>query len=264
MDEPNYRRIKQAQHRVMYLPGESFYDRLLFRRFSFFLTPIVAKLPVTPNMLTVCSIISGVLAAIFLMLPGIVCYLAGVIFTIIWYFLDVLDGDLARFKRMESMQGVYLDTLGHYVVNPLIFSSFCIYLAIWLKEPNFLGLGFVAFIIHQYSRLATDVYHSVRYVQIDREANPRQIVNNTHQIANKVFKIEPQGTLGSVISMLKVPADYVFHAISMTLILGMLRILLANQLYELTLVIYISLILSATAGTTMLILLHFNKLSNRR
>ena len=82
-------------------------------------------------------------------------------------------------------------------------------------------------------------------------------------MANEIFKPESHGTLGKVISMLKVPADYVFHAISMTLILGILRILLAYQLYELTLAIYISLILAATAGTTMLILLHFNKLSNR-
>jgi len=256
--------FKQEQLRIMHLPGESVYDRIFFRKFSFVLTPFIAKLPVTPNMLTMASIISGVLAAVFLMLPGTDCYLTGVFLTILWYLLDVLDGDLARFKRMESMKGVYLDTLGHYVVNPLIFSSFCVFLAIELDEPKFLGLGFVAFIIHQYSRLATDVYNSVRYVQIDLDANPRQIVNSPHRKIKEEWHLKPihHDKLGRVISVLKVPADYVFHAISMSFILGILRTLLAYQLYGLTLAIYISLILSATLGTGMIIMLHFNKLSD--
>jgi len=84
--------FKQVQIKVMHSPGEPIYAKLIFRKFSLFLIPYIARLPVTPNMLTVCSIIAGVLGAIFLMLPGTYWYSFGVFLIILWYFLDVLDG----------------------------------------------------------------------------------------------------------------------------------------------------------------------------
>jgi hypothetical protein len=247
--------FKQAQLNVMALQGEPVYARLFFRKLSFVLTPFIAKLPVTPNMLTVGSVITGVPGACLFMMPGVIYYLVGVLLIVSWYFLDVLDGDLARFKGMESLKGVYLDSLGHYLVNPLIFSSFSVFLFLELKELHFLGLAFAAFLIHQYSRLAKDVYHSVRYVQIDPDANPRQIVKNG--TLNPKLLDKP----GRVISMLMVPARYIFDAISMSVILGILRVLMAYGLLELSLAVYILLILSATLGTGMIIVSHFNKLS---
>jgi len=242
--------FKQAQFEAIYLPGKPLYVQLFFRSFSFILTPLIAKLPVTPNMLTICSIIAGVLGAVFLMLPGTVCYLAGVLLVIVWFFLDILDGDLARFKRMESSQGVYLDYLGHYLVNPLIFSSFWVYLFMEFREPTFLGLGFISFVIHQYSRLATDVYNSVRYLKKVRDLST----------------VDPKhcDKLERIVSMLRVPGGYVFHAVNMSFIFGILRALVACKLYKLTLAIYILLILAASLGTSMIVLLYFNKLACKR
>jgi len=156
---------------------------------------------------------------------------------------------------MESLRGVYLDTLGHYLINPLIFSSFSFFLSIELKEPNFLELGFVAFLIHQYSRLAKDISHSVRYVQIDPDANPRQNIKNGICDSKSVIN------LGRAFSMLRIPAAYVFDAINMSLIVGVLRTFVDLQLYNISIEIYMLLIISALLGTSMIILLHFYRLS---
>ena len=95
----------ESQQKVKSLPGEPVYARLFLRKLSFFITPVIAMLPVTPNMITVLSILTGITGAIFLMLPGVRNYFIGFLLIFAWYFLDVLDGDLARFKQKQSLKG---------------------------------------------------------------------------------------------------------------------------------------------------------------
>lgn len=245
------------QLKIMSLPGEGVYSRLFFRKPSLIVTPVIARLAVTPNMLTVCSIIMGTAGAIFLMVPGMKSYFTGLFLVFSWYFLDVVDGDLARFKQMQSLKGIYIDTLGHYIVNPLIFSSFSIYLAVMLNDCIYIGLGFTTFIIHQFSRLASDVCHSVKYVQIDHKANPRQVLGKLS------LPQQSGGVVKKIMSVLGVPAAYILDAISITLIFGALRVLMAYQLTSYSVVIYIFLVLSVLAGTSLVVLSELNKLENR-
>ncbi len=247
--------FKETQVKIMNLPGEPVYARLFLRKLSFIITPIIARLPITPNMLTTCSIFIGIAGAIFLMLPGFEKYLAGVLLILTWYFLDAVDGDLARYKHMQSLKGVYIDTLGHYIVNPLIFSSFSFYLAIIFNEPIYLGVGFFTFLTHQYSRLAGDICHSVKYVQIDRMANPRQSLD--------FLPPQQQSSKGvqRILSVLGGPAAYIFDTISITIITGVLRLLIANHLIIQSVVIYLVLALSVLVGTSLIILSEIKKLT---
>jgi len=62
--------FRQMQLAVMASPGEPVYARLVLRRLSFWLTPIVANWHITPNTVTVWSIIAGTAGAVCLMMPG--------------------------------------------------------------------------------------------------------------------------------------------------------------------------------------------------
>ncbi|MEX2487320.1 MAG: CDP-alcohol phosphatidyltransferase family protein, partial [Nitriliruptoraceae bacterium] len=80
-------------------------------------TRLLVPTPVSPNALTLTMLVVGVAAAVVLAWPtwwhaaitafGVQLYLL----------LDCVDGELARWRRTTSAAGVYLDRLGHHVVE---------------------------------------------------------------------------------------------------------------------------------------------------
>jgi archaetidylinositol phosphate synthase len=73
------------------------------------LTPIskaFSKLPITPNMWSVVSLVCAFIAGVFFALGQ---PLLGVVFVVLNAFLDMLDGALARYSGIASPIGDYLD-----------------------------------------------------------------------------------------------------------------------------------------------------------
>lgn len=79
---------------------------------------------VTPNQVTVASIVAGIIAAMLYAVAGPV-YLpvAGLCMTL-KDLLDSADGQLARAKQMSSWFGRFLDSIGDFAVNLLVFAAF--------------------------------------------------------------------------------------------------------------------------------------------
>lgn len=78
-------------------------------RIQWFLTPIAkafSKLPISPNVWTVISLVCALVAGVFFALG---CPLLGVLFVVLNACLDVLDGALARYMNIASPIGDYLD-----------------------------------------------------------------------------------------------------------------------------------------------------------
>ncbi len=78
-------------------------------KIQWFLTPIArtfSKLPVTPNMWSVVSLVCAFVAGVFFAVGQ---PLLGVVFVLLNAFLDVLDGALARYIGIASPIGDYLD-----------------------------------------------------------------------------------------------------------------------------------------------------------
>ena len=67
--------------------------------------------PVTPNQITILSFILMVSAAVLLSLTGHLSQAFGGLLLLSSYFLDCLDGDLARLKNMKSPLGAMLDPM---------------------------------------------------------------------------------------------------------------------------------------------------------
>jgi phosphatidylglycerophosphate synthase len=101
---------------------------------------------VTPNQVTVASIVAGVVAAVVYAFAGSAFIpLAGLLVTL-KDILDSADGQLARAKSMYSRFGRFLDSVGDYSVNLFLFAA--ISLSIYKQtgwEPVFL-LGLLGFL----------------------------------------------------------------------------------------------------------------------
>jgi len=100
--------------------GEHWAGRFYMRRLSIHLTRVAVRLGLTPNTVTGLMIVVGMLGAAALVIPGvggaIICFLA----IQLYLTLDCVDGEVARWTQMTSPAGIYLDRLGHYLVESAV------------------------------------------------------------------------------------------------------------------------------------------------
>ena len=87
------------------------------RRISPYVTAVLTRTRVTPDAVTGAMIVVGLAAAAALCAPGFGPALATVIGIELYLLLDCVDGELARWRRTTSARGVYLDRVGHYLVE---------------------------------------------------------------------------------------------------------------------------------------------------
>jgi phosphatidylglycerophosphate synthase len=90
---------------------------LLDRHLSRFLTRRLLEWPVTPNQITIVSIIVGLVGALGLATVSYAARLTGVLALLASSVLDGVDGELARARCEQSRLGARLDLAGDYMVN---------------------------------------------------------------------------------------------------------------------------------------------------
>jgi phosphatidylglycerophosphate synthase len=100
--------------------AEHWAGRLYMRRVSAHVTRALVPAPVTPNQLTVTMIVVGLLAALALAWPGMATAILALVLVQLYLLLDCVDGELARWRGTTSAAGVYLDRLGHHVVEAAV------------------------------------------------------------------------------------------------------------------------------------------------
>jgi phosphatidylglycerophosphate synthase len=69
-------------------------------------------------------IVVGLLAAIPLGLSGLAWAVVGVVGIWVYFLLDLCDGEVARWKRQQSITGVYVDRVGAYLVEAAVLTAY--------------------------------------------------------------------------------------------------------------------------------------------
>ena len=81
-------------------------------------TWLLLHTPVTANQVTVASIAAGIAAgAGYAGAARPWAFLAGALAHQLFYLLDHVDGQIARYRQTVSVTGLYLDYMAHYLVN---------------------------------------------------------------------------------------------------------------------------------------------------
>ena len=116
----------------------------LIRHLSKFATPVFMHLPVSANMITTASMVTGLATAwcVTLGTPG-GDIAAGALF-VITYILDNCDGEIARLKDQCSNFGMRFDTFVVWVVHTALFAGLGIGAAARFNNEWWFWLGMVA------------------------------------------------------------------------------------------------------------------------
>jgi len=98
----------------------------------------------SPNQITIFWIIIQIAAALSLTtgIPRIM-FLSLVIFQSM-FILDCSDGIIARYKKQFSLNGIYLDHLGHYIANPTLLICYGIGVFRMSSDIAFIFIGIAA------------------------------------------------------------------------------------------------------------------------
>lgn len=119
-------------------------DRYIIRKISGFISGFLIRTPVTPNQVTITSLILGIISGIFFSL-GEYTYTvtAGLLYFLSTVF-DQCDGEVARLKQMETEFGRKLDIIADAIANAVIVVGVTITVYVKMGSVLVIIAGFLA------------------------------------------------------------------------------------------------------------------------
>ena len=115
----------------------------LVRHLSNLLSPVLIKLPVTPNQVTAASLACGLAGAACFTTGQRSASIFGAFLMICGYVLDNCDGDIARAKNLRSKFGHYFDSVTDWLVDSAFFLCLGIGASAHRDQSVWLWLGVI-------------------------------------------------------------------------------------------------------------------------
>lgn len=101
--------------------------RRLLRDAALPVTWLLLHTPVTANQVTLVSLMIGLFGISLLALPSSFLFLMGTVFLQLWYFLDHVDGQIARYRKTACLSGRFFDFMTHHLIHGTLFFSLGVY-----------------------------------------------------------------------------------------------------------------------------------------
>lgn len=123
---------------------------------------------VTPNQVTVASIVAGLFAALLYAQAAAHTTIAAGLLLTLKDILDAADGQLARSRQQYSRAGRFLDSIGDFLVNASVFASFSWALYSQTDTPVVLMYGLLAF-LGTTLRVSYHVFYQTAFLHLQWE-----------------------------------------------------------------------------------------------
>jgi phosphatidylglycerophosphate synthase len=98
----------------------------ILRNVSVFITRIVTLTPLKPNHITSINLFLGIIVALFFLTSNLKYNIIGIILFYVWILLDLVDGEVARYKQIYSNAGLFLDIIAYYIMFAAVFIAISI------------------------------------------------------------------------------------------------------------------------------------------
>lgn len=124
VNEPEaVREAERALWATMWSTSDGLVDKVFNRPVGRYLSKVLIHTAVSPNMVSVASILIGVIAAVFMAEGSYRWAVIGAILFQISAIVDCVDGDLARMVFKESPLGKWIDLAGDQIVHISVFAG---------------------------------------------------------------------------------------------------------------------------------------------
>jgi phosphatidylglycerophosphate synthase len=160
-------------------------NRLLVRRFSVYITWLFVRIGITANTTTFFTILCGLTGVAFCIPHIFWLNVIGAFLLMLELIFDCVDGEIARWTKKSSLQGLYLDLASHLLCNALLATICALHLYLMNGQIRYLLLAFVAYIAAQCRRGLTVTYDQIILPQIPPECRRELGVSTTSGFASQ-------------------------------------------------------------------------------
>ncbi len=115
---------------------------------------------ITANQVTFISLIVAIAGCVSLALRADGFFLIGCILLQLWYYLDHVDGQIARYRKTDCLSGRFFDFMTHHIVHGLVFFPLGVY--VWNHSEDHIFYIFGGFIT-SFSIMLFNLMHDTKY-----------------------------------------------------------------------------------------------------
>jgi len=136
--------------------------------------------PITPNQVTLASIVSGIVAALFYLQGTAGAFIAAGLLISLKDVLDSADGQLARARQQQSRTGRFLDSIGDFIANAAVFGSIGWTLYQLTNEWLMLLMALLGFIGISL-RISYHVFYQVQFLHLQKKYENNRITEEIRE-----------------------------------------------------------------------------------
>lgn len=155
------------------------YAKYVIRKVSIYFTWILLHTPVTANQATFIQAVLGIAGAAILAFGGYKWSILALLLIQLGYVFDCIDGEIARYRKKTSINGIFLDSLNHALVIPSIYLGLSIFSYYLVNETWVLFVGAVLVIIS--ANPVKKGMLSTMFYMLERRENPKYKFENMVQ-----------------------------------------------------------------------------------
>lgn len=171
---------------------------------SFYLTWIFLRLNISANQATYICLVIGLGSCIFLALGSYTLKLAGALLAALYLLLDCVDGNIARYRKLSSPFGKFIDASASYIISSFLFMSIGLGVftnpnsSILLRHSQsffmifnkdiFLIVGFWSSLSYVLARLISLRYKTMLVPGSDNDSTKNLTSNRFFQISTIMFR----------------------------------------------------------------------------
>lgn len=159
-----YREVVQPAEIMGRKNYEHWLGPLFMRHLSPYVSRTCVRLGMSPNQVTGLMIVTALAAAASLLIPGVWGPLLCVFFGQAQLLLDCADGEVARWRKLTSPKGIFLDAVGHYTAEGLVPLFLGLRAALLSDQPQWqwAALGGVLSLLLIYNKVLNEMVHVAR------------------------------------------------------------------------------------------------------
>ena len=156
---PSLKELGPLCQKPNYKTVGNWYVRHILRDAALPVTWLLVHTEVSANQITLVSLIVGLLGIAFFAGLSPFYFLLGTALLQLWYFMDHVDGQIARYRKTSCLTGRFFDFMTHHIIHGAIFFGLAAYVFRATGSPFMLVWGYITSL----SIMVFNLIHDTKY-----------------------------------------------------------------------------------------------------
>jgi len=145
---------------------DDWHKKYISRKISIYITWLLLHTPIRANGATSLFAFSGIIAGVIFLGGTSLSFFAGAMMLQLWYTMDMVDGEVARYRGEGGATGRFFDIIVHHMVHPFAFAAMGFGLYRQYGKISIFILGLLAGYSVMMLAVILDAFNSTIYMRI--------------------------------------------------------------------------------------------------